>query len=83
MSRNVCAIRIRSSKSSVNSSSFVFNSFNFSTNVQSIHEINSTTNKEHALGGIRGGQPIYLKNYIYKKIKYLNTNHVHHKVNHY
>jgi hypothetical protein len=57
ISRNVCAICIRSLKSSVNSSSFVFNLFNFSTNVQSIHEINSTTNNDQAFGGIRGGQP--------------------------
>jgi hypothetical protein len=45
-------------KSSVTSSSLVLNSFNFSINVQSIQEINSTTNKDHAFGGIRGGQPI-------------------------
>lgn len=57
-------IRIRSSKSSVISSSLVFNLLNFSTIVQSIHDINSITNKDHALGGIRGGQPKLKKNIV-------------------
>lgn len=74
---------IRSSKSSVTSSSRFFNSFNLLTKVQSIHEINSITKRDQAFGGIRGGQPNHLEIYIQKQRRRDSTDRVHHRVNHY
>lgn len=71
MSRSVCAIQRRSPKSSVISSSLVFNLFNFSTIVESIHEMSSITNSDHAFAGIRGGQPGHTIKRIYHKTERL------------